>query len=197
MGVLGQYPPEQVIEKLQTEIKNWENADSLTPVMPAIHYIAVTAQRSAGKDGKYRLRMPFHQVDKAIELAKQVNGIVFLDIQVGLSTLRQEIPVLKEYLKLPQVHLAIDPEYSMKSGTRPASAIGTFDADDINYASEYLALLVKENELPPKILVVHRFTIGMVTNYKNHHTPRSSAHHEYGRVWFPGKKERHLLPLHL
>lgn len=166
MGVLGQYPPQQMLEKLRTEIKEWEMADTLTPVMPAIHYIAVTAQHSPGTGGKYRLRMPYQQIDKAIALSAQVNGIVFLDIQVGLSTLEEEIPALKKYLQLPQVHLGIDPEYSMKNGQPPGTAIGTFDAADINYAADYLAALVNEYDLPPKILVVHRFTNAMVTNYK-------------------------------
>lgn len=68
---------------------------------------------------------------------------------------------------MPQVHLAIDPEFSMKSGDRPGTVIGTFDASDINYAAQYLARLVRENNLPPKVLIVHRFTQDMVTNYKN------------------------------
>jgi hypothetical protein len=67
---------------------------------------------------------------------------------------------------MPNVHLGIDPEFSMKTGKRPGSVIGTFDAADINYAIEYLTALVKKNNLPPKILVVHRFTQPMVTNYK-------------------------------
>lgn len=170
MGVLGQYPEDQMLEKLKAEVKQWEAADSQTQVIPAIHYIAVTAQGSEGRDKKYRARMPFSQIDKAIELAKKVDGIVFLDIQVAFSTLEKEIPLLKEYLKLPQVHLGIDPEFSMKTGKKPGSVIGTMDAADINYASDYLASLVKEYNLPPKILIVHRFTKGMVTNYKNIHT---------------------------
>ena len=67
---------------------------------------------------------------------------------------------------MPQVHLAIDPEFSMKYGNRPGTVIGTFDADDINYAIQYLAGIVRDNHLPPKILVVHRFTQAMITNYK-------------------------------
>jgi hypothetical protein len=43
---------------------------------------------------------------------------------------------------------------------------GTFDAKDINYATEYLSNIVKEHNLPPKILIVHRYTQKMVTNYK-------------------------------
>ena len=68
---------------------------------------------------------------------------------------------------MPQVHLAIDPEFSIKTDSRPGKVIGTFDASDINFVSNYLANLVRENNLPPKILVVHRFTEAMVTNYKN------------------------------
>lgn len=166
MGILGQYGQEKVLGMLREEVKKWTNADTLTPVIPAIHYIAVTAQYYAGKDGKHRARMPASEIGKAIDMAKQVNGIVFLDIQVGLSTLEKEIPLLEAFLKLPQVHLGIDPEYSMKTGARPGSTIGTFDAADINYASAWLADLVRKNNLPPKILVVHRFTEGMVTNYK-------------------------------
>ena len=166
MGVLGQYPPKSMLDKLQTEAKAWEKADKETPVVPAIHYIAVTAQPCSVITGKCRLRMPKEQINKAIELAGQVSGIVFLDIQVGQSTLQEEIPLLKKYLQMPQVHLGIDPEFSMKSGQRPGKSIGTFDATDINYATEYLAALVKEFNLPPKILVVHRFTNPMLTNYK-------------------------------
>lgn len=172
MGVLGKYPVDEMIEKLQVEKLAWENADTLTRVIPAIHYIAVTAQHSAGADGKYRLRMPYDQIDKAVELAAKINGILFLDVQVGLSTLENEIPLLKKYLLMPQVHLGIDPEYSMKSGKRPGTSIGTFDAADVNYAGEYLAALVTEYNLPPKILVVHRFRTDMLTNYKKIRTSK-------------------------
>ncbi len=166
MGVLGEYPADRMIDKLQSEKLHWENADTLTPVIPAIHYIAVTAQHAAGADGKYRLRMPFDQIDKAVDLAAKVNGILFLDVQVGLSSLENEIPLLEKYLSMPRVHLGIDPEYSMKNGKRPGTSIGTFDAADVNYACEYLATLVKDKDLPPKILVVHRFRTDMLTNYK-------------------------------
>lgn len=166
MGVLGEYPPDEMLKRLMAEVKKWQKADSLTPVIPAIHYIVTTAQGSPGAGGKYRLRMPFTQIDKALEIAKKVNAVVFLDVQVGQSTLQQEIPLLEKYLAMPNVHLAIDPEFSMKTGRKPGSIIGTFDAADINYTSDYLVSLVKKYNLPPKILVVHRFTNGMVTNYK-------------------------------
>ncbi len=166
MGVLGQYPTSQVLQMLQNEVTAWQQADPTTPVIPAIDYIAVTAQGSPGPDGKYRLRMPASQIEKAISLANQVHGLVFLDIQVGQSNLQSEIPLLQPYLKLPQVELAIDPEFAMKKGEVPDTVIGTFSSSDINYAAGYLASVVEANNLPPKILVVHRFTQDMVTNYR-------------------------------
>lgn len=167
MGVLGQYPAEEMLGKLRAEVKKWEVADPTTPVMPAIDYIAVTAQGSAGVDGKYRARMSDKEIDHALDLAAQVNGIVILEIQAGLSTVQSEIPLLEKYLKMPQVHLALDPEFYMKTGARPGTVVGTMDAAEINYAANYLADLVRTNNLPPKILIVHRYTYAMVTNYQN------------------------------
>ena len=167
MGILGELPKAQMLAKLKGEVASWQAADSSIPVIPALHYVAVTAQGAPGKGGKHRLRMPNHQIDTIVNWAKEIDALVFLDIQVGHSTLAEEVPALDDYLKMPQVHLGIDPEFSMVTGHVPGKKIGTFDARDINVAIDHLAKLVKEYNLPPKILVVHRFTQGMVTNYKN------------------------------
>jgi hypothetical protein len=166
MGVLGEYPREQMLAKLKVEAAKWQAADTSVKVIPALHYIATTAQGSPGKGSKYRLRMPFKQIDSVISMAKEINALVFIDVQVGLSNVQEEVPLFEKYFKMPNVHFGIDPEFSMKGGQKPGSVIGTFDAADINFVSAYLAKLVKENNLPPKIMVVHRFTRAMVTNYK-------------------------------
>lgn len=166
MGVLGEYPEAEMLQKLNVEVKKWEAADTTMAVQPALHYIAVTAQGYAGKDNKYRLRMPFKQIDSVLKMAAKINAIVFLDVQVALSNVQTEIPLLEKYLKMPQVHLGLDPEFSMKTGKKPGTVIGTMDATDINFAVNYLTKLVKDNNLPPKIFIVHRFTQAMVTNYK-------------------------------
>jgi len=167
MGVLGNVPESEMLADLDVEVRKWKKADTLTKVIPAIHYLAVTAQGQPGQDGKYRLRMPAKQLDKAVNMAKKVEGIAILDIQVGWSTVQSEVPKLERYLLLPNVHLGIDPEWSMKFGDKPGRVIGTMDAKDINFAVDYLAALVKKHDLPPKVLVIHRFTKGMLTNYRD------------------------------
>ena len=167
MGILGELPPNEMLAKLKGEVKAWEKADPKTPVQPALHYIAVVARGGPEKDGKYRGRMPFKQIDSVLVLAKKAHAIVFLDVQVALSNIQSELPLLEKYLLMPQVHFGMDPEFSMKDGSKPGKKIGTYDASDINFASNYLAGLVRKHGLPPKILIVHRFTKKMVTNYKN------------------------------
>ncbi|HEY9854149.1 MAG TPA: hypothetical protein V6D05_00340 [Stenomitos sp.] len=167
MGILGQHAPQEVVRRLLATSKQWEVADPTTPVIPAIDYIAVSAQAVPGSDHMYRARMPMNQVDKALAMASQVHGLLFLDFQVGHSTLQKELPRYEQYLQLPNVELSIDPEFSMKDGRRPGSRIGTLDAADINWAANYLAQIVRAKKLPPKILVVYRFTHHMVTNCRN------------------------------
>lgn len=166
MGVLGEYPEDQMIAMLRQEQQRWETADPSTPTVPAINYIASTAQELPGREGLYTLRMPDSQIDRALELAEKVDGIVILDIQIGFSTLEKELPLLETYLAMPNVHLGLDPEFHMIGEDPPGHVIGSYDARDINYAAQYLADLVQKHDLPPKVLIVHRFTERMVTNYR-------------------------------
>ncbi len=167
MGILGEYEPEEMLRRLDEEAKHWADADSLhLPIQTALHLVAISAQGAPGRDGGYRMRMSDKTIRKVINWGAEHKSIVFLDIQVGQAKLANELKFLELYLKLPYVHLGIDPEFSMKTGARPGTRIGTFDATDINEAIVFLGRIKRENDLPAKMLVVHRFTQGMITNYK-------------------------------
>jgi hypothetical protein len=167
MGILGQIPPEEMFAKLEQVAKEWEAADPKVPVQPALELIATVAQADPGRDGMYRARMSDATLEMVYGWAKARGWIVVLDVQVGRSSVREEIEVYRKFLERPEVHLALDPEFAMKADQVPGKKIGTLDANDINYASAWLARIVEEKQLPPKILVVHRFTRPMVTNYKS------------------------------
>lgn len=164
MGVLGEYPKDEMLRRLDREVAAWQKVDPATPVQPALHLITTVAQGDAGKDGRYRMRHSDALTEKVYGWAKERNALLFLDVQVGLSTIQEEYPRLEAFLARPDVHLGMDPEFSMKDGTRPGKKIGTYDAADVNWVIDRLAKLVTEKGLPPKILVVHRFTRPMLTN---------------------------------
>ncbi|MEJ7758413.1 MAG: hypothetical protein WKF55_02350 [Gemmatimonadaceae bacterium] len=167
MGILGEYKSDDMLARLDRDVAAWNRADPAHPVVPALHLIVVVAQGAPGRDGKYRLRMPDTLIEKVASWAATRKALVFVDIQVGLSTVQQEVPRLEQFLKRPNFHLGLDPEFSMKGGERPGSKIGTMNAGDINWTTNYLSNLAKANNLPPKILVVHRFTRKMVSGYKD------------------------------
>jgi hypothetical protein len=165
MGVLGEYPKEEMLRRLKTEVAKWEKADPLHPVQPALHLITVVAQGKPGPAGKYRMLMPDKVVNDVYGWVKETNAIMFIDIQTGHENIRTLLPRFEWILKNPDVHLAIDPEFNLiQSGKLPGSKIGTYDAADINYASGFLKDLVKKYNVPPKVFIVHRFTRNMVTN---------------------------------
>lgn len=168
MGALGEFPKEEMLQKLKGEAARWQAADPATPVQPALHLIAVVAQGAPGKDGKYRMVIPDKIVNQVYGWAKEAGAIMFIDIQTGHDDIRNVLPRFEWILKNPDVHLGIDPEFNLiKSGKKPGTKIGTYDAADINYASGYLKDLVKKYNLPPKVFTVHRFTRGGVTNSKH------------------------------
>ena len=167
MGVLGEYPKEEVFRRLKSEVEKWEKADSSHPVQPALHLITVVAQGKPGPAGKYRMIMPDKIINDVYGWAKEVHAIMLIDIQTGHEDIRSLLPRFEWILKNADVHLAIDPEFNLvKSGKIPGDKIGTYDAADVNYASGFLQNIVKKYSLPPKILIVHRFTRNMVTNAK-------------------------------
>jgi hypothetical protein len=45
MGILGEIPPDRMLAKLMEEVNSWQTADTLVKVIPALHLIAVVAQR--------------------------------------------------------------------------------------------------------------------------------------------------------
>jgi hypothetical protein len=166
MGILGEFPSEDMLKKLDAEVAAWTRIDPAHPAQPALHLIVLVADAQPGTSGKYRTRHDSAMIEKVYGWARSRNALLFLDLQVGQSTLKYELPWIEKFLIRPDVHLGIDPEFSMKNGGVPGKKVGTYDAADVNYASGFLANLVEKHKLPPKILVVHRFTPRGVTNTK-------------------------------
>ncbi|MGH7524797.1 MAG: hypothetical protein ACREK8_10855 [Gemmatimonadales bacterium] len=166
MGVLGALPPKEMLAQLAATAGRWTRADSAHPARPALQLIATVAQGHKGPDGLYRVQHSDSLIAKVAAWAEERNWLLILDVQVGWSTVPAELPRLTTWLKKPWVHLALDPEFAMYAGRIPSKKMGTLDARDVNYAIDFLARIVEENHLPPKVLVIHRFTEDMLTNFR-------------------------------
>src|SRR5690606_29308687 len=139
MGALGEFPKDEMLRRLMGEVDKWNRADPDHPVKPCLHMVAVVAQAEPGTSGHYRSIMLDSSVQEVHSWAREVDGLFFVDIQVGTDRLENILPRFEWILKEPDVHLGVDPEFMMKTGARPGTRIGTMDAADINYATAELA----------------------------------------------------------
>jgi hypothetical protein len=167
LGILGEYPDDLNGLKaiLAEEAAKYEAADPSRPVKMAFEVIASVAQDWPAENDTYLQHTQASLIDKYARFAEQNDMLLILDLQFGHSPIQDEIESVRKWLELPYVHLALDPEFKMPDGVNPGEGvIGSIDAQDIAYAQDTLGQIVDDLKLPPKILIVHRFTEGMITN---------------------------------
>lgn len=175
MGELGCHEPEDSLVPLREiageyQVLN-EEMETGRRVVPALHLIVDVAQPRPQEDGSYLYRMSAERIAEYVELAREHDLLIFLDIQVGWTDAIDGVERLEEFLREPFVHLAVDAEFATRShGRPPGSVIGTLDAPEINEVQHYLAGLVLEHGLPPKVLVLHKFTPRMLINTDQYET---------------------------
>jgi hypothetical protein len=160
LGVLGIGSPRQAARKLQRQARPYARRGR--PVLPAFELIAAIVTSEAGDGGDHSIRQEPATIRRYLRAARAHDMLLLLDIQPGYAPFLQEAEALEEFLKEPDVSLALDPEWSMDPPQLPGQEIGSTDAATINEVSRYLSGIVRRYELPQKLLVVHRFTGDMI-----------------------------------
>ncbi len=173
LGVLGEQDAEQGIERLRSVSEGYE-ADGYV-VLPTFEIIATVASAGAGGDGNYSNETARDVLRPWIETAAD-NGIyVVLDLQPGRTDFLSQAKLYEEFLRLPHVGLALDPEWRLKPDQVHLRQIGTVDASEVNQVVDWLAGIVREEVLPQKLLIVHQFRFSMITNRSQIKTPPELA----------------------
>lgn len=159
MGILGRYPIEELDKMLTALAAEYETAGG-RKIQKAFYLIYGTVWPE-GEIGIMRdsVLMPF------IEYGLENNILIFIDHQIGrydpISSLRRMLP----YLRYPNVHLALDPEWRT---TKPMVDIGHVTAEELNLAQQIMQDYLIENNLPgERMLVIHQFNSIMIRNREN------------------------------
>ncbi|MHB0869344.1 MAG: hypothetical protein ACYC5J_07810 [Chloroflexota bacterium] len=166
MGVLGQFSGEELASRLRRQANAYAAYTDRT-VIPAYELIAVVAQAGPGSDGLYRRREDPEVIQSMLDQARANGFPLILDVQVGHSTVQDELEYLRPYLEQPDVYLALDPEFDMWSGQLPGVQIGHTTAEEVNHAIQLLDNIIQSNGLPHKVLIVHQFTMNMLPDKEN------------------------------
>jgi hypothetical protein len=160
LGALGIGTPAQAAKRLLAQAKPYGRKSR--PVLPAMELISTVATAAPGLDDLYRDHLAFPTIRKYLRAARRAKALLILDVQPGRGEFGPEIERLEPFLREPDVGLALDPEWHVAAGQLPGKVIGSTDADVVNSAARYMARLVRERNLPEKLLLVHRFTDDMI-----------------------------------
>ncbi len=165
MGVLGHGPPAEVALEIAAWAERYNELNGPRSAVGAYHLIVGVAQTWPTPEGDWLGHLDHERIAEYVEAAREHGLLLFLDTQIGWSDPLSEVRLLEPFLREPFVHVAIDPEFATEHlDVRPGLAIGSVTATQVNEVQAYLAGIVREEGLPPKILMVHQFTDWMLTN---------------------------------
>ena len=162
MGILGATDLETVAGLLEEHAARYDRLNGARTVIPALHLVYAVAQHHPTDNGLYLQYVDDTDVRRLLALTAERGLLLFLDLQIGLSTAEAELKKVLPYLRYPHVHLAIDPEFAVASPEVPGLDLGSLRAADINRVQAALQELVERERLPPKLLIVHQFTDSML-----------------------------------
>lgn len=155
MGILGEYTKEDLARLLKGYAKLYDDANGSLGVVPAFYLIYGTCW-PGGEIGYLKDSV----VKDYIEYAASQNMIVFVDHQIGKYTVEEAVRRLLPYLRYPNVHIALDPEWRT---TAPMQEIGSITAEEVNKAEAMIKDYLDREGLPGvKMLVIHQFKPSMI-----------------------------------
>ena len=168
MGILGRYTIEELDKVLEAQAAEYEAVSGGRKVRKAFYLIFGTVW-PGGDIGI----LGHSTLMRYIEYGLENDILVFLDHQIGrydpIDSLKRMLP----YLRYPNVHLALDPEWRT---TKPMVDIGHVTAEEVNRAQQVMEDYLKENDLPgERMLVIHQFNYVMIKN-------RSAVRADFDRV---------------
>jgi hypothetical protein len=165
LGVLGTFPPAEAAARTRqhADYYNHLNGDGRGAI-GAMDLIYGIAQAEATGNGRYIRYMDDATVNEYIRLAEQNDVQLILDHQIGRGNIVEEVKKMERFLLNPRVHVAVDPEYAVGPNGVPIQTPGYISGHEINELQTYLAQLVEQHNLPPKILVIHQYIDTTVTD---------------------------------
>jgi hypothetical protein len=157
MGILGRYSIEELDKLLTEKAAEYEEVSDGRRVVKAFYIIYGTVW-PGGDIGIISNEILMRYIDYGLK-----NDIlVFIDHQIGkydpVDSLKRMLP----YLKYPNVHLALDPEWRT---LKPMVEIGSITAEEINTSQQVMEEYMIKNNIPgERMLVIHQFNYKMIEN---------------------------------
>ncbi len=163
LGVLGEQDLDAAIERAKEVASEYDDLVE-DPVVPTFELITTVASASAGEDGDYSYEIPPEEIRPWVEAAGEAGVYVVLDLQPGRSDFLTQAQRYESLLTYPHVGLALDPEWRLRPDQVHLRQVGQVGVDEVNEVGDWLAQLTAENDLPPKVFLLHQFQTRMIVD---------------------------------
>ncbi|MFA9446873.1 hypothetical protein [Egicoccus sp. AB-alg6-2] len=160
LGALGEQDLDATIARLR-EVAEPYGADGRT-VLPAFEIITTVASAEAGDRGDYSRRLDPEGLQPWIDRAAEEGIYVILDLQPGRTDFLDQAQEYRDLLAQPHVGLALDPEWRLEDDEVHLRQIGSVAAEEVQRVADWLAEVVREEQLPQKLLILHQFRHDML-----------------------------------
>jgi hypothetical protein len=155
MGILGRMPKEELLVQLDVLADEYRAESGGKDIVKAFYIIYGTCWPE-GEIGKIRSSVLQEYIDFALEN----NMLIFLDHQIGKYDPVESLASMFQYLKYPNVHLALDPEWRT---TKPMQEFGRVTGGEINNAQQAMQDYINANNITgERMLVIHQFRDVMI-----------------------------------
>ena len=159
MGILGRHRPE-VLKEMMVELAAEYRAAGGKNIILGFYIIYGTVW-PGGEIGVISSSVLREWLDFTLEN----DMLMFIDHQIGRFDPVEQFKTMLPYLRYPNVHLALDPEWRTQ---RPMQEIGHLRADEINEVQRIMEEYMIENNIPgERLLVIHQFNRVMLRNREN------------------------------
>jgi hypothetical protein len=157
LGILGMFPPEEAAQRAKAEAEIYDGLNGNRGAFGAMDLIYSQVQAEPTENGLYLRYLDDSTVQEYLDLADKYDLQLILDLQIGRSTVEAEVEKIERFLKNRRVHVAIDPEYAVGPDGIPLDTPGRVYGDDLNRMQDVLTDIVDQNQLPPKMAIVHQY----------------------------------------
>lgn len=161
LGVLGEQDARAAVDRAKSMASSYGRMTAKTAV-PMFEMMATVASGSAGRDGNYSNELSLESLRPWVDEATAAGLYVVIDLQPGRSDFLTQAKLYEPLLELPNVGLALDPEWRLGPDQVPLRQIGSVGSAEVNSVISWLADLTSRRALPQKMLVLHQFRPSML-----------------------------------
>ncbi len=142
MGIIGEHSAADIMPLIKAKAAEYDEANGpQLGVQPAVHLVWGMATVDPQPDNSHLGYLTDAEVMPYIEEGLKAGVAVILDSQIANLSPTASISAALPYLKYPNVHLAIDPEFAVvhKGQYVPGNPIGYITADQVNDVEREIA----------------------------------------------------------